>query len=463
MMGPVKVQEMSFHNRWFSGSPALAVAAGLLVGPSWAARSGTNAPSDLLHYWPQWRGPLANGVAPQANPPVEWSEKKNVRWKIPLAGKSHSSPIVFGDRVFLMAAEPVGPDLPPVLDQAPGVHDSVPVTHRHEYSVQAIRRTDGQLAWKTVVCEVFPHEGGHVTGSPASNSPITDGESVYAFFGSRGLYCLGVDGALKWQKNLGRMQTLHAHGEGSSPVLAGDTLIVCWDHEGDSFLHAFDKGTGRQLWKVARDEKTSWSTPLVVTEPGGVPQVVVSATKRVRGYDIATGGALWECAGLSDNVVSSPVYHHGLVIAGNSYYQQAMLAIRPAGAKGDVTGTGQVVWKLNRSTPYVSTPLLYDDALYFVRHNQNVLSRLDPATGRARGDALRLDGIRDFVFASPVGAAGRLYVTGRDGTTVVLRHDSQNATLATNHLDDSFSASPALVDGEFYLRGERFLYCLAEK
>ena len=204
-----------------------------------------------------------------------------------------------------------------------------------------------------------------------------------------------------------------------------------------------------------------FAAPVEVVEREGEPQVVVSATKRVRGYELATGTLLWECAGLTDNVVSSPVYYQGLVIAGNSYYSQAMLAIRLAGAHGDVTGTDHVVWKLNRLAPYVSSPLLYGDTLYVLRHNQNVLSRLDPLTGQPRGEPLRLDGIRDFIFSSPVGAAGRIYVTGRDGNTVVLRHDRENATLAVNHLDDSFSASAALAEGELYLRGEHFLYCLA--
>ena len=412
--------------------------------------------------WRQWRGPFANGVSPTANPPTEWSEQKYVRWKIPLPGKAHSSPIVFGDRVYLTAAVPVGEDLPPVYDTAPGAHDGVPVTHRHQFVVLAVERRDGHIAWQKVVREEFPHEGGHVTGSLASNSPTSDGERIYAFFGSRGLYCLDLKGEVLWQKDLGKMQTLHAHGEGSSPVLHGDTLIVCWDHEGASFLYAFDKLTGKERWKVPRDEKTSWATPLVV-ESEGRAQVIVSATKRVRGYDLATGAQLWECAGLTDNVVSSPVFWNGLLIAGNSYYEQAMLAIRLAGAKGDLTGTDAVVWQLHRLTPYVSSPLLYGDTLYFLRYNQNILVRLDPATGEARGGPLRLDGIRDFIFASPVGAAGRIYVTARDGTTIVISHDRENAPLAMNHLDDSFSASAALAGGEFYLRGEHFLYCLAEK
>jgi outer membrane protein assembly factor BamB len=237
--------------------------------------------------------------------------------------------------------------------------------------------------------------------------------------------------------------------------------VVNWDHEGDSFLFCFDKRTGQQLWKVSRDEKTSWSTPLIV-EVDGKPQVIVSATKRIRGYDLTSGAVLWECAGLTENVVASPVETRGILIAGNSYYQQSIVGIRLAGAKGDITKTDRVLWSLKRNTPYVSSPLLYKDTLYVIRHNQNVLGRLDPATGKFRGDLLRLEGIRDFIFASPVAAAGRIYVTGRDGTTVVLKAEGDHESLAVNKLNDSFSASAALVDKELYLRGESFLYCLSQ-
>jgi outer membrane protein assembly factor BamB len=437
----------------------IAIAFCLLLVRAQAETNSTGSP--LQRFWPQWRGPLANGFAPHADSPVRWSEGDHIRWKIPVPGKGHSSPIVFGDAVYLLAAAPVGRGQGPVFDSAPGVHDSLPVTHRHEYLVLAFARTDGHLLWKRMVREEFPHEGGHVTGSPVSNSPITDGELLYAFFGSRGLYCLDLSGAIVWQKDLGKMQTLHAHGEGSSPAIYRDTLIVNWDHEGKSFLHAFDKRTGKELWKTPRDEITSWSTPLIV-EVERKPQVIVSATKRIRGYDLATGAQIWECAGLTDNVVSSPVFTRGMLVAGNSYYQQAMVGIRVAGANGDITGTAHVAWTLKRNTPYVSSPLLFNDTLYVVRHNQNVLSRLNPMTGEFVGEMLRLEGIRDFIFSSPVAAAGRIYVTGRDGSTVVLRGEGDNAILAVNRLDDSFSASAALVEKEIYLRGERFLYCIAE-
>ena len=382
--------------------------------------------------------------------------------KSPCPGKAIPRPSSSATAVYVLAAVPVGEAQKPVYDDAPGVHDSVPVTHRHQFVVLAISRRDGRILWQKVLREEWPHEGGHATGSLASNSPVTDGEHLYAFFGSRGLYCLDLNGELKWSKDLGRMHTLHAHGEGSSPVLHGDTLIVCWDHEGDSFLYAFDKRTGKATSGKLRGTK----------RPPG-PRRWWSNTKASRRSSSARRSACaattWPPARSFGNVPASPTTSSprrsiadGVVIAGNSYYQQAMLAIRLAGAKGDLTGTDRVAWKLNRMTPYVSSPLLYDDTLYFLRHNQNILSRLEPATGKPRGEPLRLEGIGDFIFASPVGAAGRIYVTGRDGVTVVLRHDRENATLAVNRLNDSFSASPALVDRELYLRGERFLYCIAE-
>ncbi|HEX7861364.1 MAG TPA: PQQ-binding-like beta-propeller repeat protein [Verrucomicrobiae bacterium] len=424
----------------------------------WAhADSATN----LNAFWPQWRGPHANGSSLTAKPPTEWSEKKNIRWKIELPGKGHSTPIILGDRIYVLAATPVGEALPPVHDFAPGVHDSIPVTHRHQYMVLALSRADGKTLWKTVVREEFPHEGGHNTGSPISNSPFTDGEKLYAFFGSRGLYCLDLAGKILWKRDLGKMQTLHAHGEGSSPVVYGDTLIVNWDHEGESYLHAFNKHTGEQLWKTKRDEVTSWSTPLIEVIDGK-PQVLVSATRRIRGYDLATGAQIWECAGLTDNVVSSPIFNKGILIAGVSYTKAAMLGIRVSGARGDITDTDHVVWSTTRNTPYVPSPLLYNDTLYVVRHIQNVLSRFDPLTGKYKAESMRLEGIRDFIFASPVGANNRIYITARDGNTVVLAADKNDEIIAVNKLNDVFSASAALVDKELFLRGENFLYCIAE-
>jgi YihY family inner membrane protein len=411
-------------------------------------------------FWPVWRGPLATGVAPHGDPPVEWSETENVRWKIELPGLGHSTPVIWGDRVFVTTAVPTGEPLErPIHSTAPGTHDGVPVTHRQQFTVLAIDRKDGTILWQNVLREELPHEGGHYTASLASSSPATDGEHLYAFFGSYGLYCLDLDGNLVWQRDFGKMQSLHGHGEGSSPALHGDTLVVNWDHEGQSFVVALDKATGKEKWSVDRAEITSWASPIVV-EHDGKPQLIISGTNRVRGYDLATGQEIWQCAGLSANVVASPVAADGMVFAASSYDKKAMLAIRLEAAHGDITGTDRVAWTRIRGTPYVPSPLLYGNSLYFLNHYQGILTRADVHTGADQHGPFRLVGLRD-IYASPVAAAGRVYVTDRSGITLVLSHDDDPKIIAANRLNDRISASAAIVASEIYFRGERHLYCIS--
>lgn len=434
-------------------SPRVGLAArAALVAGLVASAALAGGPGD----WPQWRGPLATGVAPDADPPIRWSESENVRWKVEIPGRGHSTPIVWGERIFLTAAIEEGGEARP--EARSGAHDNRLVVRRQSFVVLAVDRRDGKLLWQRTVREALPHEGGHVTASYASASPVTDGERVYAFFGSHGLYALDLEGKLVWETDLGDMETLHGHGEGASPALYGDTLVVTWDHEGPSSLVALDKRTGKPRWSVPRDEPTSWATPIVVSVAGRA-QVIVSGTRRLRGYDLETGEVVWECAGLSSNVVASPVAGEGMVFAGSSYEQQAMLAVRLEGARGDVTATDRVVWSLDRGTPYVPSPLLYRGALYFLRHYQGILARVDAATGASRPGALRLPGIGN-VYASPVAAADRVYVTDQDGATVVLRDGDEPEVLAVNQLDDRFNASAAIAGRDLFLRGERYLYRL---
>lgn len=432
------------------------------VAPSGVARNDKHAASThAAHNWPHWRGPLFTGVAPHATPPLQWSENKNILWKTSLPGKGHSTPVVWGDRVFVTTAVPFGEKLDPIYSTAPGTHGGVPVTHYHRFIVIALDRCSGAIVWQNTVRLELPHEGGYHTGSLASNSAVTDGTSVFAFFGSYGLYRLNWDGGLQWKNDLGRMQTKHGHGEGSSPVLYDDVLVVNWDHEGHSFLAAFDKNTGKRLWKTDRDEPTSWSSPIVAFQDFA-PQVIVNGTRRIRGYNIYDGSVIWECGGLSDNVVASPVSGNGVVVAGSSYNFQVMLAIRLDGARGDVTGSGQVVWMRRHGTPYVPSPLLYDGFVYYLRHYQGMLSRIDVLTGADAGGPFRFDGIRD-VFASPVAAAGRIYITGLNGATLVISSEAKPELLALNHLNDRFSASAAMAGGQLFLRGESYLYCIEEE
>jgi outer membrane protein assembly factor BamB len=424
-----------------------------------AAAGAADSPGSPLDAWPSWRGPLGTGVAPRADPPLTWSETENVRWKVALPGKGHSSPVVWSDRVFVTVAVPHGDPIVPRVAPIEGEHDNAPADRRQRLVVLALRRQDGSLAWEREVARRLPHETTHVSGSFASHSPVTDGRRVFASFGSGGIYALDVEGRLLWSADLGDMRTLHGHGEGSSPALHGETLVLNWDHEGESFIVALDAASGKPRWKVARDEATSWSSPLIV-EHDAKAQVVVAATRRLRGYDLATGAPLWECAGLSGNVVATPVSADGLVFAGSSYEKRAMLAVRLAAARGDVTGTSAVAWTRDRDTPYVPSPLLYGQALCFLKHYQGLLTCVEAGTGATLFGPERLPGIEN-VYASPVGAADRIYVVDRAGSAAVLGRSKRLEVLARNRLDDSFSATPALAGEDLFLRGERHLYRIA--
>jgi len=411
--------------------------------------------------WPQWRGPLATGTAPNADPPEEWDEAsgKGIRWKMTIPGRGHSTPVVWGDRIFLTTAIPYGDKLEPKFSGRPGAHDNLPVTRQHRFAVICVDRVTSKILWQKSVHERLPHEGAHNSASLASASPITDGRHVYAYFGSYGLYCLDFDGRVIWNKQLGTMFSKHGHGEGASPVQYGDTLVVNWDHEEQSFVAAIDSRHGETKWKLDRDEVTSWATPIVY-EHEGQPQLIVPGTGRVRGYDLATGKVIWECGGLSANVVASPVAADGMVFVGSSYDTRNMLAIRLSGAKMNITGSDQIVWSRRRSTPYVPSLLLYRDSLYFLSHYQGILSRVKAKTGDEPIGPFRLGAIGN-VYASPVAAADRIYITDLDGTTLVISHEEVPRVVAVNRLNEGISASAAIVGKQMFLRGEQSLYCLA--
>ena len=413
---------------------------------------------DPLDQWGQWRGPLATGESPRGDPPVEWNEKKNVRWKKELPGKGHASPIVWGNRVFILSAVPHGEKLK-VPEQPPGAHNNDDPTRKTEFIVMALHRATGKTLWQTTVRDAQPHQSAHESGTWASASPITDGERVYAFFGSNGLHCLSVEGKILWQKDFGDMQVKHGHGEGASPALHGNTLVVNWDHEGDSFIVALDAKTGKERWRQPRDEGTSWATPIIV-EVDEKPQVIVSGTTAMRGYDLASGKIVWSCGGLSQNVVASPVAADGVVIAGSSYLRKAMRSVRLSGAKGDLAGTDHLLWSRRQRTPYVPSPLIHRGHVYFLRHYQAILSRLEIQTGKEPTGPFRIPELLNL-YASPAAAAGRIYLTDQQGVTVVLDGGDEPKILGTNRLEESINASAAIAGKELFLRGHRHLYCIA--
>jgi outer membrane protein assembly factor BamB len=253
----------------------------------------------------------------------------------------------------------------------------------------------------------------------------------------------------------------NAFGEGSTPALHGNTLVVVWDHlGGESFVVALDKRDGKELWRTPRKEIDTWATPLVL-DVNGRAQAIVPAMERVRSYDLQTGSVVWESDGLTMNSIPSPVHEDGLVFLMSGFRGNDLKAIRVAEAKGNIDGTSAIVWTLDRDTPYVPSPVLADGVLYFLKSNNGIISALDAKTGKPHYQNQRLDGVPN-VFASPVAAKDRLYFPGREGTTLVVKSGPTFEVLAKNTLDDGFDASPALVDNEIFLRGYRYLYAIAQ-
>jgi outer membrane protein assembly factor BamB len=276
----------------------------------------------------------------------------------------------------------------------------------HRYVVLAIDRKTGKTMWEQTAREEAPHEASHPeNGTWASPSAIVDGEHVIASFESRGLYAYDMNGKLVWQKDLGDKRMRSTFGEGSTPALYGNTLVVVWDHQGESFVAALNKRTGDEIWRKPRTEIDTWATPLI-TPVNGKPQVIVPAMNKITSYDLATGDVVWESAGLTMNVIPTPVTDGTFAFLMSGFRGNSAKAIRLADAKGDVTGTPAVVWSMDRDTPYVPSPLLYDGILYFLKTNNGLLTAVDSKTGSPHYQAVRIDAIPN-VFASPVGAAGR--------------------------------------------------------
>ena len=413
------------------------------------------AQADAEPNWPHWRGPNANGLVDQGNPPVEWSETSNIRWKAKIPGMGHATPIVWGDRIFVQTAVQTEEAV-----EGTSAGRRPPPPYLFQYNVLALDRKSGKILWERTVREAHPHEGLHPTSSFASTSGATDGERLYAYFGSQGLYCFDLDGNFKWEKDFGDMRIRHSFGEGSSPTIHGNTLLVNWDHEGDSFIVALDKHTGKELWRNERDEGTSWSTPVVV-ELDGKPQVIVSASGRTQSYDLATGTLIWECAGLGRNVIPTPVHADGVVYVMSGHRDPALQAISLDKARGDITDSDAVLWSINENTPYVSSPLLYGDNLYILNNRFATLSCYNVKTGEALFGPLDLEGMK-HVYASLLGVKDRVYISDLGGTTLVIKNGSEFEVLASNQIDEGVAASPVVVGSDLYLRGHQHLYCIAK-
>jgi outer membrane protein assembly factor BamB len=390
--------------------------------------------------WGHWRGPAGNGTA-AGSPPVQWSSSENIKWKVAIPGSGSGSPVIWDQQVFVVSAVPDR--------QQP---------QKLQFQLHCLDRQTGRLLWQQTAIEAIPHQETHATNTHASASPCTDGEHVYAHFGSRGLYCYTMDGELKWKRDLGKMSTRNGFGEGSSPTLAGNTLLVPWDHEGPSSLFALDKLTGETIWEAKRDEPTCWATPLVV-EHQGRQQVVMNGQNAARSYDLETGTELWRCGGQTERPCASAVASGDRVYVGSGF-RGAFLGAFKLDGRGDIAGTRSVAWTIDSDTPDVASPALSGGRLYFYKGKSGQLSCLDALTGKPHYLAARVPGMSS-TYASPVAAGGRVYLADRSGQIVVIQDAASLKVLATNAMDETVDATPAIAGDELFIRGEKHLFCIA--
>ena len=548
---------------------------GGLAGLAWSLAGTVTAEN-----WPTWRGPAANGVAPGGNPPTEFSESKNVQWKTKVPGSGSSTPVIWGDQVFVITAEKTGKKVAAAggesrergqgaerrqrpdgerpegrgrgeqgsrggdrprpdgdrgsrggerprpdgersqrggqsgsgggsfnreefikrfdkngdgeLNDAErdamrdelrqqfgggrggersprsgrssrgrgGFGGGSKPTEEYRFVLISLDRNTGKENWRRVAATQVPHEGHHRDHGYASGSPVTDGEHIIVSFGSRGLYCYDMKGKLQWKKDFGDMRMRNSFGEGTSPALHGDTVVLLWDHEGDSALYALDKKTGTLKWKTDRNEASGWCTPVVTTHDG-VTQVIVNGTRAVRSYQLSDGKLLWQCSGQTSNAIPSVVVDENFAYAMSGFRGSHVAAIK-LGGSGDLTDSKSVIWTANRGTPYTPSPLLSNGRIWYLSGNNGILSVRDTKSGKLLVEGERLDGVSG-VYASPVSAGGRVYIAGRNGTVSVLKDSAKLEVLATNELDEKFDCSPAVVGKQMFLRGKEHLYCIATK
>lgn len=412
--------------------------------------------------WHQWRGPDATGVSTTANPPIEWSEDKNVKWKVAIDGQGTSTPIIWGEKVFVLTAiktDVKDTSIPDPEDQPKtNFFDIKRPNAEHEFVVVCLDRNSGSELWRSVATTKIPHEGAHNDNDFAPASPTTDGERLYCWFGSAGLFCYDLNGKKLWQRDLGEAKVGSSLGEGCSPVIHDDKIVILRDHAGQSTIEVLDANTGSTIWKRERDEDNAWATPRVI-EHSGKTQVITAASNAIRSYDLDSGEIIWQCSGMSGNVIPCPVVDGDYVICMSGYQGYAAMAI-PLNETGDLTGSEKILWSKDRGTPYIPSPLLYDGLLFYNQSNQAILTCVDSKTGEVAFGPERIGQLSN-IYASPVGAAGRVYITGRGGTTLVLERSGKLKVLATNKLDERFDASAAVAGNQLFLRGAKHLYCIA--
>lgn len=419
--------------------------------------------------WPHWRGPQATGVSPEARLPTAWSATSNVAWKSRIAGLGISTPIVSGDRIFVTSQIGTG-----ISREGPRLVQGGDAAAMGERALGGGKAAGGDAGKTTFVVEAFARAGGarlwerridadgpltatHEKHNLATPSPVTDGTLVFALFGTGQLLALARDGAVAWQRHLGKEYSPFdiQWGHGSSPVLYGDTVILLCDHPTASYLLALDKRTGKERWKADRGKgRSSYSTPLIVDGPTG-PELIVNSSERLDAYDPRNGTHLWHTGDANRFPVPSAVFHNGVIYTSRGYRSGPYMAIKPGG-RGDVTKT-HVLWNVATGAPYVSSLLHYDGIIYMA-NDVGVLTAVDAATGE-RVWQQRVDGV---FSASPAAGGGHVYFVSENGDTVVVKGGRAPQVVGRNALGERTLASPAMSSGQLFIRSDEHLFAIGK-
>jgi outer membrane protein assembly factor BamB len=413
--------------------------------------------------WPQFRGPQSTGVADDPNLPDTWSTARNVIWKTEIPGSGWSSPVVWGDRIFLTSViSTVAPEAPKKGLYFGGNREGIP-TDEHRWMVYAVDWKTGKIVWEREVHRGVPASSHHLKNTYASETPVTDGERVYAYFGNLGLFVFDMEGKPVWSQPWGPFRTRYGWGTASSPVLYKDRIYVVNDNDDRSFLVVLDKRTGKQIWRVERDEASNWSTPYI-WENDRRTEIITSGTRKIRAYDL-DGKVLWELGGMSSIVIPTPFSQHGLLFLASGYVNDTVRPVYAvkAGARGDIslkegeTSNEYIAWYQRQAGPYNPSPLVYGD-YYYTLLDRGIFTCHDARTGREIYGKQRIDPEASSFTASPWASNGKIFALSEDGDTFVIQAGAEFKVLGKNPLDEMCMATPAIARGSLMIRTATKLY-----
>ena len=461
------------RSQWLPRGVQPAMEARRIVRAGGTANSALPPPANGTGHWPSFRGPEAAGFAERQNLPDDWSPATgtNILWRTTIPGLAHSSPIVWGDALFVTSAISSRSD----ATFKPGLYgdgDASDDRSAQRWMLYAIDKRTGQIRWERTAAQGEPRNKRHIKSTYASSSPATDGRIVVAWFGSQGIHAYDFDGGLRWSVDLGRVDMgaydipSYEWGPASSPIIWNGLVIVQCDTQTDSFLLALNAETGETVWKTDRQELPSWGTPTIVDTTAG-PELVTNASNFVRGYDPKSGRELWRLGGSSKLTAPTPIFANGLhIVASGRAPERPVFAVRP-GARGDVTlaagatANTSVAWSKTGRGSYMPTPLAYRGILYVLANN-GVFDAYDISTGKEIYRQ-RLPLVGSGYSASPVAADGKIYLSNEDGEMLVIEAGATFKHLATNSMGETLMATPALSQGVMYVRGSHTLFAIGKK